>query len=244
MNRLILGAFALAAIAVGGPASAADLAVNAPPVAPPFSWAGGYIGASIGGIWATDQITDLDGLNVNGIQTYSLKDSGVIGSGVLGYNFQVGPFVYGFEADLGGIGLSKTIDETNGDRPPVTKNHLGSGFYSDVTARLGFTVDQALVYAKGGWAMNDGKANVDNTRGGFGGGIVSTGSFNEGWTVGGGLEYAFSPAWSAKVEYMHFDFGSKTATLVTPGFRTGSSRFSNDLTADAITIGVNYHFGR
>jgi outer membrane immunogenic protein len=239
MNRLVLGAIGLAAIAVGGPASAADVAAKAPPVASPFSWAGLYIGASIGGVWARDQIADLDGLNAK--QTYSLRDGGVIGSGVFGYNFQVEQFVYGIEADLGGIGLSKTIGEPNGGRPPITTNHLGSGFYGDVTARLGFAFDRVLIYAKGGWAFYDGTADVDNTLGGLGGGIVSTGNFTGGWTIGGGLEYAFSPAWSAKVEYLHFDFGTNTATLVTPD---RNFRFPNDLTANAVTIGLNYHFGR
>jgi outer membrane immunogenic protein len=244
MNRSILGTITLAAIAVGAPAFAADLAVKAPvykapPPPPPFSWAGFYTGASVGAIWANDKIADLDGLNL--AQTYSLKDTGVIGSGVIGYNFQYLQFVYGIEADLGGLGLSKTISEPNSGTPPVTTNHLGSGFYSDVTARLGYAFDRALVYAKGGWAYYEGTANVNNTLGGFGGGVASTSSFTGGWTVGGGVEYAFAPAWSAKVEYLHFDFGNQTATLVTPA--NGNFRFSNDLTADAVTVGVTYHFG-
>jgi nucleoside-specific outer membrane channel protein Tsx len=61
-----------------------------------------------------------------------------------------------------------------------------------------------------------------------------------GWTIGGGLEYALSSAWSAKIEYQHFDFGSKTALLVTPA--NGNFRFSNDPTAETVKIGVNYHF--
>jgi opacity protein-like surface antigen len=48
------------------------------------------------------------------------------------------------------------------------------------------------------------------------------------------------PAWSVKGEYQHFDFGTKTATLVTPA--NGNFRYSHRLTADAFMVGVNYHF--
>jgi outer membrane immunogenic protein len=215
---------------------------KAPP--PPLTWAGFYLGGSVGGIWGNDKITDVDGLNfpVDPAGTsYSLKDAGVIGGGVIGYNFQSGTFVYGIEADLGGIGFNKKIWEPNAVN--VTSNHLGSGFYSDVTGRFGVTASNALFYLKGGWAFFDGKANVDNTGGGFGGGVVSTGSFN-GWTVGAGIEYLFAPCWSAKVEYQHYDFGTQTANLITPTSPIPNSlfRFSNDLTADSLKIGVNYHF--
>jgi outer membrane immunogenic protein len=236
-------AFALTGVAAIASANAADLAVKAPvykappPVMYP-SWAGFYLGGTVGGVWADDKITDVDGLNNDPGFSYSLKDTGVIGGGVIGYNFQYGQFVYGVEADLGGIGFGKTIWEPNAVN--VTSNHLGSGFYGDVTGRLGYAVGSALFYAKGGWAFFDGKGNVDNTRGGFGGGVVTTGSFTGGWTVGAGIEYAFAPAWSAKVEYQHFDFGSETATLVTPA--DGNFRFPHDLTAETVKIGVNYHF--
>jgi outer membrane immunogenic protein len=32
-------------------------------------------------------------------------------------------------------------------------------------------------------------------------------------TVGGGIERKFSPIWSAKLEYLHMDFGTKTYSL-------------------------------
>jgi outer membrane immunogenic protein len=241
MNRLIFGTVAL--VAVAAPAYAADLAVNAPvyKAAPPlFTWAGFYAGASVGGIWGDDKITDLDALNNVFGFSYSLHDTGVIGGGVLGYNFQSGSFVYGVEADLGGIGFNKTMFQPNG--VPFTTNHLGSGFYGDVTGRFGVAASNALFYVKGGWAFFDGRASVSNdpnVPGSAGGGVANTGSF-DGWTVGAGIEYLFAPCWSAKVEYQHFDFGTQTANLLLgPG---GNFRYSNDLTAESIKIGVNYHF--
>ncbi len=49
------------------------------------------------------------------------------------------------------------------------------------------------------------------------------------------MEYAFAPAWSVKVEYKHFDFGTETATLNT--LANGNFRIRNDLTADAVMVG-------
>lgn len=239
MHGFALGATALATIAFGGAASAADLAVEK---APPSTWAGTYFGASVGGVWASDRIADIDGLQ-GVLQTYTLKSTGIIGSGAVGYNFQWGHVVYGIEADLGGLGLNRTIFEQNvGGNPAVTTNHLGSGMYADVTARLGFAAGSALLYGKAGWAFFNGAANVDNTSGRMGGGVAAAKAF-DGWTIGAGLEYLFAASWSAKVEYQHFDFGSQTATLVATAVIPGTPfRFANDLTADAVKIGVNYHF--
>jgi opacity protein-like surface antigen len=33
-----------------------------------------------------------------------------------------------------------------------------------------------------------------------------------GYTIGAGVEYAFTPNWSAKIEYQHMGFGNKTVT--------------------------------
>jgi opacity protein-like surface antigen len=37
-----------------------------------------------------------------------------------------------------------------------------------------------------------------------------------GWTVGGGIEWAFWSNWSAKAEYDYYDFGTRTITLTVP----------------------------
>ena len=82
---------------------------------------------------------------------------------------------------------------------------------------------------------------MDNHLGGFGGGRAYTSDTLTGWTAGGGLELSITPAWSIKGELLHFDFGSQNATLHTPV--NGNFRYSNDLTVDTATLGVNYHFG-
>jgi outer membrane immunogenic protein len=92
------------------------------------------------------------------------------------------------------------------------------------------------VYAKGGFAFFDGRANTTTGLAGFTG--ASTGTFI-GWTLGGGVEYKIARDWSIKAEYLHFDFGSKNATLTSGA---GVFPYNNDLTVDTVKVGINYLF--
>lgn len=228
-----------AVIALASPAFAADMPVRQPvykaaPVPVP-SWTGCYVGGHAGWAHFDDKVVDVDSLN--GGAHFKIKDDNFIGGGQLGCNIQNGQFVYGIEADLGDLNTDKRAFDPN--FPNGTFAKLRGGFYGDVTARAGFVLsNNALLYAKGGWAYFDGDAIADNTRGGFGG-SGSTSGFN-GWTIGGGVEWMLSPAWTFKVEYQHFDFGKETATIVTP--INGNFRYSHDLSVDAVMVGFNYKF--
>ena len=65
-----------------------------------------------------------------------------------------------------------------------------------------------------------------------------------GWTIGMGVEYAFLPNWSAKVEYDFIDFGTKlynfpvTSTVV--GLNFADWNFTSMI--HEMKMGVNYHF--
>ena len=67
-----------------------------------------------------------------------------------------------------------------------------------------------------------------------------------GWTVGGGLEWAWSRDWSVKAEYLYLDFGSVSAagTIFNPGFvgYANAISTSTDLTAQVARLGVNRRF--
>ena len=68
----------------------------------------------------------------------------------------------------------------------------------------------------------------------------SSSSDRSGWVVGAGIEWGFAPNWSAKLEYDHIDFGSKTFTSL--GSVTGTSLFSSSEKIDEVKGGVNYRF--
>ncbi|MGH6684740.1 MAG: outer membrane protein, partial [Pseudolabrys sp.] len=65
------------------------------------------------------------------------------------------------------------------------------------------------------------------------------GSSATGWTVGGGLEYAFDPHWSAKAEYLYVKFPDKTVTLTGGGYTFQTTFRDSEQIA---RVGINYRF--
>ena len=232
MKKISAGLLGLTlASAVALPAGAADFGgyKGAPPpyVVVPL-WNGFYAGVNGGGGESAN----------NGF----LSPSGGFGGGQIGYNWQANNvfngFVFGVEADFGGTGFSSSHHPFNN---VLLHDNEDAGFYADLTGRLGYAFGPTLFYIKGGWAWFDSGRSLRADAGSvvcpLGCSIDSNGI--SGWTFGGGLEYKFAPSWGAKVEYQHFDFGNFNQDL-TPLF---DSRFDRNLTADAVTVGVNYYFG-
>jgi outer membrane immunogenic protein len=56
-----------------------------------------------------------------------------------------------------------------------------------------------------------------------------------GWTAGAGLEKKFTPNWSAKLEYLYMDFGSKT-------YFSGASAIPVSFHDHIFRAGINYEF--
>jgi outer membrane immunogenic protein len=224
---LLTGACALA---LAAPAYAADLPLKAPPAPPPppvFNWSGFYVGANIGGAFTRDSITD----NLTGA-SLSTNNSGFIGGGQLGFNYQVNSWVFGVEWDIDGTTLGRTgPGVTTGIG--VLQAHTGTDWISTLTGRVGYAADRWLLYAKGGGAWAQDSATITNLTTGASVGASQTAS---GWTVGGGIEWAFAPQWSAKLEYDfvrldNFNFNT---------FPTDSLTFNRDI--NMVTAGVNYRF--
>jgi outer membrane immunogenic protein len=227
MKKFLLATVAFVALGATVPALAADLPARtrtytkAPAYAAPiYNWTGFYIGGHIGGAFA--------GSN-------SLGDSSRFLGGVQGgYDYQFAPnWVLGVEAQY-----SWMSSNNNGVLFPggtlVTSNsdQLGS-----VTGRLGYTWGPALLYGKGGYAWKDGNSvNVSN--GGLPVAFTTDGSHRDGFTVGAGLEYMFAQNWSAKIEYMYYNFGSTTFTSGPPAIV--GTRFNSD--EHTVKAGINYRF--
>jgi outer membrane immunogenic protein len=109
-------------------------------------------------------------------------------------------------------------------------------WYATFTGRLGITQDRWLVYVKGGGAV----ARIKNTRTQFEGGSIGddfqVSKTRFGWTLGGGVEYATSPLWSWKIEYLYMDFGTKHTT-----FLDDPVEYKNRV--HTIKLGVNRRWG-
>ena len=69
--------------------------------------------------------------------------------------------------------------------------------------------------------------------------FTTSGNRKDGYTVGAGLEYMFSPNWSAKAEYQYYNFGNTTITAGPPD--VVGTRFRDD--EHTVKVGLNYRFG-
>jgi outer membrane immunogenic protein len=119
---------------------------------------------------------------------------GVTGGAQIGYNYQFAPNFV--------LGLEADVQGADVGAVDI---------WGTVRGRLGYSIGNALFYGTGGyaWARTD-FAGLKDTRSGY--------------AVGGGLEFAFAPNWSAKAEYLYVDVEGRAADF------------------SVVRLGVNYRF--
>ncbi len=237
-------------------ASAADLAIRPAPSAPlapvlaAQSWTGFYLGIHAGYGWSNSTVTVTDNFEFFDHTSLDQKGDGVIGGGQIGYNWQFAPnWMVGVEGDVSGTGIRNTINS------PVTFNGAPLPFpgfnqqaerdirwLATVRGRFGYAGGPWLVYVTGGGAWG----GIDYTAGPNIGGVYSPIQFSHtssGWTVGGGFEYAFTPNWSARFEYLYYDLDGasiRNPVITAPGLATTETWDRNKI--NVVRVGVNYKF--
>ncbi|MEW6645415.1 MAG: outer membrane protein [Pseudomonadota bacterium] len=236
-----------AAIAVGGicSANAADLAARTytkapvPVLEPVYNWTGFYIGADAGYGWGRDRHTDLTpGGNfwtTGGAQ--SIKPTGAVYGGQIGYNWQLSNWVVGLEAQFNGASLKRT--DASVFFPATDSLRAKVDFYTTVTGRVGYALNNWLPYIKGGYAGAQLKTiNFDGL-----GDSLNHSDWQNGFVVGAGLEYAFAGNWIVGVEYNYMDFGKQTFTASNTPATLGIESFKDHLTISTVTGRISYKFG-
>jgi len=244
MHRPTILLFAAAAlgIAAAGGAAGADLqrpiykAPPAPLPPPMYNWTGFYGGVNVGGSWGRQHVTATQaGTSV----THSDHLDGVIGGGQIGYNWQFnGPWVLGFETDIQGSGESTNAALAAPAFGLSYKNSLE--WFGTARGRLGYALGSQgtwLPYVTGGLAYGESKINGSETLPAPAT-AFSRSDTRVGWTVGAGLEWAFAPQWSAKVEYLYIDLDKDPNIAVTPL----TTLTTGHLTDNIGRVGVNFHF--
>lgn len=240
MKKLLLGSIALGALMAAAPAGAADLRApvyKAPP-APIWTWTGFYIGGHAGGGWGDKQWFNVDAAGVPfGLNEGLHHVRGGLAGGQVGFNYQVGYWVWGAEVDASWAAL----EGSNADIAfLVDLNHSRVESIATAAGKLGYAVDRVMAYAKFGGAWVHDKYWVssivtpDITR--------DTASQNRsGWMGGLGVEYAFAQNWSVKFEYNYLDLGHKRVAFTTPV--GGVYRQDIDQQLSLFKFGINYRFG-
>lgn len=246
MKKMTL-ALAAATALVSAQAVAADLrpvykAPPAPVVAPYYNWSGFYLGAHIGGGW-TDP-TYLNTANTGAFgdlvpgEGFRHSASGVVGGGQVGFNWQAGNFVFGLEASFSGTGIDGTWNNTVfGGVDDQFKTKIGSLFLG--TGRVGYAANNWLLYVTGGYAGADVKASVSDVVA-PNLGSVSHSKWLSGYTIGAGLEYAFTQNLSLGLQYNYVDLGRSSFEL---GDATGFYTFDvKPKDMHIATARLNYRF--
>jgi outer membrane immunogenic protein len=240
MKKVLLGTVAL--LALGAPASAADLAAyKSPPpmIAAVYDWGGFYIGAN-GGWGSSHKCWDFVSPAGALIATEGCHDAtGGVAGGQIGYRWQSGTWVFGFEAqgnwaDLKGSNSSILFPGTFTNESKID----GFGLF---TGQVGWAANNVLVYVKGGAAVTADRFRVIFTPLGA---LVANSDDDTRWggTVGAGLEYGFAPNWTAGIEYDHLFMQDRTLTFTAPGGALFSTeRIRQDV--DLVTVRVNYRWG-
>jgi outer membrane immunogenic protein len=124
-------------------------------------------------------------------------------------NWQSGLLVFGLEADWTRSTLRADIPFAATIAPfGAVTGTLGATVDWTATARLraGFAIDRALVYGTAGLAIASAEGELTVL-----GGTPFTwtdSAWLGGWALGAGIEYALTPSWSVRGEFMRMHFGS------------------------------------
>lgn len=94
---------------------------------------------------------------------------------------------------------------------------------------------------KGGGAWTNSTYNINGNTSVLALGTGSTGSTAWGWTVGGGIEYALTSNWTARIEYDHIDVPSTVVPFPTVAL-VNAQTISVRQWIDVVKLGVNYRF--
>ena len=219
-------------------AKRAPLIVKAPVYKAPgqtaYNWTGFYVGADVGAALGFTNWNFPDG-------SIAPHFAGFLGGGEIGYNYQLGNWVFGVEGDT-------AWTNAEGGRSCPTgffySCEAGINWLSAATGRVGYAWDRNLAYVKAGAVIAQGEAEFVCTTGSQPTTVPLVGCPEQsgskiltGWTAGLGYEFGLTRNISAKGELMYFDLGSDGQNLAGTPSNLQRSGFIT-------TVGLHYRFGQ
>lgn len=259
-----------------------------PPVTVPaqFDWTGFYVGGHVGALRGRadlDSVRDVvfpGFVTLNGIPALapivivpsrfavlggvSSTDTDFTGGGQIGYNWQIGSFLFGLEGDASWTNVKVALRQ-NVEDPFFIQTLVGTytaqiDWTATIRARVGATFDRWMLYVTGGAAFVGGEFNstftLTNPITGiffptpFEGTMTGNSKFSRvGWTIGAGFEWAFTNSWSLAGEYRYTDYGNFGVTFAgtdpaaaTSGLGIVPYSTTMRLKTDTATLRLNYRF--
>jgi opacity protein-like surface antigen len=246
-------------------ASAADFPIAAP--SPQWNWSGSYIGVHSGAVFSSDtRFADPFGSPIYGDRAGT---PGWLFGGQIGHNWQAAnsPWVLGVEAQISGMDSDGTVTCFAVSGAAIATNcRVQPEVSGTLTGRVGYAVGpqgRTLLYAKGGLAWTYGRIEmaIGNAQTLPPGStaedlppIVSNDSRYTMWggTIGAGIEYAMTPAWSLVFEYDYMAFASTNVANLGNFYanRNGDIFAATPESAAGVTqdlhrfkLGLNYKWG-
>lgn len=200
-----------------------------PGLASAQDWSGAYAGGAISLGMAETEVLDS---GENTTYGYSFVDgyAGAL-SGRVGYNFQSGALVYGSELSIGFATFDESLDIEDFCSPSTISSEI-SGL-ATLRGRIGFAIDNVLVYGTAGAAYLDTKseAQCDTDYTDSIDGVTA-------FVAGIGAEYMYNDKLSVTFEYLAVRGDSETVEAENDSV----DLFSFDTDMDLFSVGVNYHF--
>ena len=223
-----------------------------------YDWNGVYVGGYVGGATGADVSSSEpynsgtgNYWNVTNVSNNYGTNASFIGGGTVGYNWQIPntPYVIGAEGEYGYIGSngsqsdpnSRTFNAQNPNSTPdngVSSFKVGNSYgYGLIGSRIGYSIDRALIYLKGGAVFTSTQATYTDTNYN----ITTVNNTTTGYAAGAGVEYALpfeaTKNMSVKAEYLYFGIENNLATSFN-GFNSNT----NISGIHTSKIGLNYKF--
>lgn len=229
-------------------------AEDAPP--PVFNWAGLYMGASLGVGFPLHRGERLQATSGFGSPIFDLYPPSVTHPGVTvgaqaGFNWQRGPWVWGFETDLslldGRRGPTGTYLASPAYPAPVftLASNSSANFFASIRGRVGYAWDRSLFYLTGGVAAGGARGPATLTLAAGGPDSIFYAPWSQSsrmkYAIGAGFEYAFADNWSARAEYLFLNQSLNTQLFDNGADFTYVSRARNE--NHLLRFGLNFHFG-
>jgi high affinity Mn2+ porin len=225
MKRVLAG-LALGVLSLHGHALAADIPLKAPRLQPVYDWTGLYFGAHAGFGRGHSNATLTD----PSVAATGNFFGGPIGGLQAGYNVQLpSRIVLGFEAD---VSFTNYIDGNSVISTLATaKSYVidQMDFTGSARGRLGYAAGPWLFYATGGLAFAGERFLNTPTIGND----EKKLNMRLGWAAGGGMEVAFAPHWSLRLEYLYSEFQNANVQ-----FASGATHAST-LNFQSLRVGLN-----
>ncbi len=200
MRNSLLGSIGIALLTVGS-TQAADLPVKAPAPAPAvIDWSGIYVGGHAGYVGSRIAYTFMDDLA--NTEDMRFAPSSFMGGAQIGLQRQFDKWVLGLEGTWSSVNLTQTLASavSAGQTRSINVDEMATA-----TIRFGVPWEQALLYAKGGYAGV--RTNIHSADSALGVTADITG-WKGGWTIGAGAEYMAYPniVVGAEFDYYNFNF--------------------------------------